>query len=340
MKKAIVTLFLFSTVLFELHSQNDEIQVYIDQGIQLHDNGNYKGAVEIFNKALAIDKNSTVANYEISSTYFALNNYEKAIEHSNIVIAAKPSFADQAYIVKGSALDMLGKSKEAIKTYKEAISNYPSNYLLYYNLAYTEYNLKDYKEAEKALENALKNNPNHASSHLLLSYVMSDQGNRVKTILALYNFLLIEPKGKRAKSALSDLDVEIKKGVKMDGKEINISISDTKGNDDFRQAELMLSLFAASEHLDKNVGKSNTELFCQNTKSFFQLLGEIKKKKKGFWWSFYVDFFYSLGKDNQVEPFCYFISQSAEDEKISAWIRNNSSSVEHFQKWNSNYKRK
>jgi tetratricopeptide (TPR) repeat protein len=341
MKKIIKTILIFTLFICKAYGQTNELQSFVNQGVKLFDNGDYKGAMKQYKKALKIDNKSALANYEISSTYFALKEYEKAIKHSDNVISNKLNYVDQSYILKGSALDLLGKSKEAIKTYEKAIKEFPNNHLLYYNLAYTSYNLKEYKGAEKALKKALKIKPSHTSSHLLLGYVMSDQGNRVKSLLTLYNFLLLEPKGNRAIAAYELLDFELKKGVKKDNETATtITLTDNKEPDEFRAAELMLSLLEASKSLGKNENKTEYELFSDNTKSLFSVLGELKKDNKGFWWDYYVEFFYSMTNDKHIETFSYYVTQSKEDDKITAWLETHKDKIDAFSKWYSNYDRK
>jgi tetratricopeptide (TPR) repeat protein len=333
MKKIINTIIIFTLFVCKAYGQSSELQKYVSAGVKLFDKGEYK-------KALAIDKKSPLANYEISSTYLVLKEYDMAIEHCDKVIEAKSDYVDQAYILKGSALDVLGKSNEAIKTYKQAIKNYPKNHLLYYNLALTSYNIKEYKEAEEALQKGLQVNPSHANSHLLLCYVMKDQNDRVKSVLPLYNFLLLEPKGKRAESALALLHRQLKKGVKKESDKktiINLNLGDK--NNEFTSAEFMLSILEASKNTDENAKKTENELFSETTKSFFTVLGEMKKNKTGFWWDYYVNYFYSLSSNNHIDALCYHISQSSEDENINKWLKDNNKKILSFLKWQSSYER-
>ena len=324
-----------------VQAQPSDVKRLIEQGAALHDEGNYVGAIEKYQEALRIDKNSALANYEISSSYFASKEYEKAIRYSDVLIAGKMEFSDQAYIVKGSALDMMEKPKEAVKSYKEGIREFPKNYLLHYNLAYTYYNMRDVKATEEALQHALRLNPEHASSHLLLGFLMSDKGNRVKSLLALYNFLLLEPKGKRATSAYELVQAQLKQGVKKDTeKNTTITLSDTKESDEFRAAELMLSLTEAAKGLEKNENKNQYELFSDQTKSFFTVLGELKNKNKGFWWDFYVDFFYTLTEKSYAEPLSYYISQSLQDDKINSWMITHKDQVDALSAWYAHFTRK
>lgn len=341
MKKSIWTILLFTVFIFNAYGQSEEVEKFVRRGIELYEEGDYKGAIDQYKKALKIDKESPLANYETAMAYFALKEYENAIEYSDKVIDAKSDFIEHSYIIKGSALDLTGKTKEAIKAYTKAIQDYPKSHLLHYNLALTHYKLKDFKKAESAVQGALKANPGHSSSHLLLAYMMNDQGSRVKTLLALYNFLLVEPTGDRAESAFERLSNELQKGVKKgDDNTISITLTDNGESDEFQAAELMLSLLAASGGLEENEGKTEYELFTANNESFFAVLGELKKDSKGFWWEFYVDFFYAMKNEGHIEAFSYFISQSKNDENISKWLEENTTKFEALSNWYSEYERK
>ena len=111
----------------------------------MHDKGDYEGAIQFYKKALQSDKNSIQANYELASSYLAIKNYANTLKYADKVIARNLDYVDQAYILKGSALDLMGRKPEAINTYRLALKKYKTNHLLYYNLALTSFNIKNYK---------------------------------------------------------------------------------------------------------------------------------------------------------------------------------------------------
>lgn len=331
-KKIAALLLIFTLIITGLFAQQPVTEL-ITQGIKLHDKSDYTGAIDLFKKALLIDKKSAHANYEIASSYFSMKDYANSIKYSNAVIALNIDYIDQAYMLKGSAQDISGKPREAVKTYVQALKKYPGNHLLYYNLALTSFNLKEHKDVDNALQKALKINPYHASSHILLAYSMLVQENRVKGILALYNFLVLEPKGARAVTALNLLEKELKKGIKNQAeKSVTGTPPDKKDDDEFYTAEIMLDLLESSRLNESNKGKSAAVLFAENTSSFFTILGEMKKSHKGFWWNFYVDYFYTLASDNHAEAFCYYIIQS-KDDTYTQWVQNNLAKAEAFSTW-------
>src|SRR5690554_4710826 len=110
------------------------VEDFVTEGIQYHDKGDYDKAIETYKKALEINPESTLTNYEIALSYFKKGDFKKAIEHSDVVLNQNKDHMIQAYMAKGSALDMLGKTKESIKLFKKAIKKTGGHYLLYYNL--------------------------------------------------------------------------------------------------------------------------------------------------------------------------------------------------------------
>lgn len=334
MKKIIFLFFIFSSLLTNACAQQTQNN-FVIEGIKMYDKGDYEGALEMYTKALISNPASVYAKYEIASTYLQLKDYANALKYSEKVIAANKDYVDQAYIVKGSALDYLLKPVEAANTYRQAIKRYPKNHLLYYNLALTSFNLKDYKVTDEALVKSLKLNPLHASSHFLLGLSMTTQGKRVQGILALYNFLLLEPKSKKSVAVLETLENEWK-NRNAKAKTTPKATQATKEEDEFYTAGLMLDLLESSKKNEANKNKPALVLFAENTNTFFIILGESKKDKKSFWWNFYVDYFYTLASNHHTEALCYYITQS----KVGVyeeWLKNNLKTMEAFSDWYTKY---
>ncbi len=328
--KKIISLFLIFSFLITTVTAQEAQNNFIIEGIKLYDKGDYEGALEMYKKALTSNSASTQAKYEIASTYLQLKDYDNALKYSDKVIAANKDFIDQAYILKGSALDYLMKPLEAANTYKQALKKFPKNQLLYYNLALTSFNQKNYKETDAALQQSLKLNPLHASSHFLLGLSMITQGKRVQGMLALYNFLLLEPKSKKSASVLQTLEEEWAKGNS------DKTAGVKKETDEFYTADLMIDMLESAKKNEANKNKPAVILFAENTNTLFTILGEAKKDKKGFWWNFYVDYFYKLSINHHTEALCYYISQS-KDGIYDDWVKDNLKKMEALSEWYTKY---
>lgn len=330
------TLTLAFLITVNLFAQEDELKKIISEGIELHDQGKYSDAIAKYRAALEIDGKSALANYELAFSSFLNEQYDSAIKYSRIAIDVNTSNQHESYIVLGSSLDLVGKTSEAIKTYEKGLKKYPNSNLLHYNLALTCYNQKDYKKAEKAAIDAITARPGHASSHIILAAIMSETGQRVKSLLPKYYFLMLEPGSKRSLANYNSLKTQLGLGVeKKDDKNINITIAlPSSKEDDFGPAEMMLSLLAASKHTEKNENKTEMEMFVETNKGLFSVLGELKEKKhKGLWWDLYVTQFYDLVKSGHQEAFSYYISQSTNAEPVNKWIAENKEKMQQLMDW-------
>ncbi len=231
-----------------------EQKALIREGVALHDQQNYDAAIERYKKVLDESPWDARALHELSYSYFESKRYEEALATAKMGAQCKSDGLPAFYMLIGNALDMLGRNKESIEVYKEAIKQNPGVSLLHYNLALALNAGGKKGEAKQAVENALRLSPGHASSHALLGSIYADMGYRIPAILAYSRFLMLEPASQRAKGVASRLAGLLTGNVTY-GKEpnqINIMISapSKKQADegDFGGSEAMLAIMVAGEY--------------------------------------------------------------------------------------------
>lgn len=335
MRKKALTVLVTLLISILTFGQSTEIENLILKGIEFHDNGEYKKAIEIYQKALSIDPNSSLANTEIAISYYYDKDYKNAEIYSKKAIDLGKDNLIIAYITYGNSLDIQGQTKKAIKCYKKAMRDY-DHYLLYYNYAIACFNSGKTDEAYDAVIKAINNNNSHASSHLLLSEIMIKKGSRIKAMLPLYFFLLLEPNSERSAMQYQTLINLFNYGVSKTSDSdtsinINVFLPNIK-DEEFASVEVMISMIIASNSIEKNKGKSDLELFAQNNESLFNMIGELKNDNSGFWWDFYVSFFCDMTNKNLTKPFSYYISLS-EGEKAKEWLESNNEEFEKLKNW-------
>ncbi len=314
---------------------DEKFKVLVNQGVTLTDEGKYEEAVARYLEALTIDKNSVLVNYELSATYMYMGNYKGAIKYSRKVIDQHQEYEELAYVVLGSSLDLSGSPRKAIKAYEKGLVQFSGSNLLNYNLGLTAYNSNDYETAEKAAINAILAKPDHGSSHILLSAIMNAKGYKIKSILPLYYFLMIEPNSDRSAIQYQLLLKKLASNVvKKDEKNINIIMpSLNSGDPSLRTTELILSLNSAARFTTENKDKTDLEYFAETTQLLFGNLIEHKDKINGFWWDFYITTFNSLVETENVEAFCYYIAQTSENEEVKEFITNNPDKISKLEAW-------
>lgn len=328
--------FLFISTFAFAQSSIDEI---VKEGIAFHDSGQYDKAIETYKKALEIDPKSALVNYEIAFSYFNKKDYESSVKYTDIVLNEKKEFIIQSALIKGSALDMLGKTKESIAFFKDIIDNSDGHYLLHYNLGVNYYKIQELDNAEASFIKAIESNPNHASSHWLLANIHNAKENPVQTLLAVHYFLFLEPDSGRSKKAYALLQKHFKGNVTRDKEKentINISLRPLEEDDPFSAPEMMISMLEAAKSTKENEGKTEDELFVENTAAFFSVMGELKKEEyKEIWWTFYTTFFYDVSKSEHMTAYCNYISQGSNKNAVQ-WLKDNDDKLNAFDKWLSN----
>lgn len=288
-------------------SQSDKLSGLLNQGITLHDKGDFANAVKIYDNIIQLDSSYQAAYYEKSFSFYGW-----------------------------------GKYPEAIAIYTEGILKYPDSYMLHFNRGITEYQLKLYPEAANDFKNSVRLNPFHPSSHQSLAYCVYDK-NKVAGMLALSVFLMLEPEGKRAEKNLILLNQLLGSNVKKGEKNIEIKISSEALDstkvlpDNFHMLEMMISMQSALDYDEKLKNLSAAE----KLKSKLELFGNAELTKAdatGFFTEFYIPFFKQLNKDKQLLTACYINNATSDDPKTKKWLDKNKQTVKEFYDWLKDYK--
>lgn len=340
-----VLLFLSSFLTF---AQKDIAVILIEEGVALYDQGKYAEAIEKYKQSYQVDSNNVVLFAEMAMTYLALKDFDNT---ENICKKAITKFPDNKglkniYSTYGNCLDNKQKTDEALKIYNIGISKFPDYYMLHFNKGITEYNLKRNYEARTSFQNAIKLNPQHASSYYYLGIIEDNFGNRIPAILCFSRFLILEPKGQRADKILPYLTNEVNNMYyqKKNGNSTS-TYSSAKPRTDktassFEKVEFgILTAETTSFLFPENEKKTDLEKFETRTQTIFQYLKAYKNKNKGFYWDFLAPYFIDLESKKYVKTFTYYINFYITDNKdVETWIKNNEKDVNEFYDWSKNYK--
>ena len=327
-------------------AQQDSLKLLLDQGIALHDQGDYEGAIKKYDEIIRQDDNYSLAYNEKSLSLFQAGKYQESIDLCKIILKKFRDHTEngKVYVNYGSSYDAMGKPEDAIKIYKEGMKKFPDLYLLPFNKAITEYNQKEYEDAIADIKKAVSLKPDHASSHQVLAYCVYSK-NKMASVLSLSTFLLLEPDGARAEKNLKLMLKLLGSNVeKKDEKNITISLSpaalDTKdrGEDDFHMAELMISMRSALDYDDKY--KDLPPAQALKDKLEMLVVGDDGKNtgKKGFFRIFYIPFLTKMKTDSLLETACHIMYTSSRDAANTQWLADNKSKVDDFTKWMAAYK--
>ena len=322
--------------------------VLIREGIQLHDQQNYKEAIAKYKQVLAENPWEVIALYELSFTYYANNDFQDALATARLGAQCKSEMLPVFYMLISNVLDETGKVNEAIKLYKTAIKRNPGIALLHYNLAISLRRASKLAKAKEAVKKALKYKPDHASSHLTLGSIYQEMGYRIPTVLAYSRFLVLEAESPRAIETLQALQDLLTAGVSKgdEPNEIKVLISETpkshRDEGDFTSVETMLSIMVAADAIEipEEEMEGTPPSPYERLVSLYSIIGEsIKnsKPRRGFAATYYAPYFSELTNAGHTEAFVCETWKAGNVEGASEWASENEAKLEEFRSWSQSY---
>jgi hypothetical protein len=314
----------------------------INEGVALHDRGDYDGAISHYEQVLLENPANVEALYEMALSLYLKKDYQKSLEVALRAAQYKSNLLGAIYGQIGNCQDDLGRPKEALETYKAGIKLMPANYLLRYNLGLTLARTEQTEAARAEVKKAAFLNPNHTGSQNLLSIVFDRGGYRTPALLAACRFLILEPKSGRSDAALGLIQKIMQAGVSQkSANEINVFLdpSAKKDEGDFGFIDLFMSLMKAGNSTEKNKNKTEIELLVGNFDSLFGILSESigKSDRTKFTWKYYVPYFAELKKQGHTEAFVYYINQRSSLAGVDQWLGQHQNKVSEFLNWSKGY---
>lgn len=345
MKKIILAFVITITQSF-CFGQTDKAKALVNEGIELHDKGEYEKALKKYDEAIAESPEYASALYEKSYTLSLLKRYEDCIEISKELIRKFPGeeILKGVYVQYGSALDDLGKSAEAIKIYNAGLKKFPGYFLLHFNKAITYTVMNDTEKAYENYQEALTSRPLHSSSYYRVAELLRSS-NHIPSMLASIMHLVLEPQTERSVESFKSLKELMYGSVKKTGDNsititLDPSMLDSKKSknqpDNFSMQEMIFTMSAA---LDKD-STMNTITKTDIEKFDFKLqllINSLDENKKGFFSERYVPFFKKLKENDFTMLVSRLVYANTNDERNAAWLKVNTNKTDEFYSWLKGY---
>lgn len=351
--KKIYTIIFFIFTLTSLFAQQSE-QELIQEGVELHDKGEYKKAIEKYEQALEANPQSISAIYEMSLSYLELKDFRNASKYSSQVTNSNDKgLSVGAYCVKSEALAGMGKIDEAIKALKEGIIKNGNDYLLHFNMALHYYSKGDLANTVDQVKTAIDLSKSYAGAYLLYSYALNDMGAWVQSILAMQMFLLLEPDSNRSKNAFDEMlqVMRIKprpqEPIERSFIQQQLNRNTTKKVNPVDDKPLLNTVEGLDRQLVYNSITTTLDSLKENKKdsdmflvfksvnnAILTVLEDQSKvvKENNILWTFYVPFFTAIHQSNYFETYSRYISVSYFPESLE-WWNNNETEAGEFLSW-------
>ncbi|MFQ6609695.1 MAG: tetratricopeptide repeat protein [Fidelibacterota bacterium] len=149
---------------------NNVVAIIYNEGNDYFSRNDYDGAIKMYEKALSIDPNFSIAHFRLAYLHYKIGDYETCISHleSNIKIDPK---AYKAYKLMGDTYSKMGDTENAIKNYMNSIEANRNYDKAYFALGLLYQNNGENDKAITTLTSCVEVNPKYGKAHETLGSV-------------------------------------------------------------------------------------------------------------------------------------------------------------------------
>lgn len=297
----------------------------LKRGVSLHDSGQYKKALAVYNKISASDTNYVRSLYERAFTCEADSQYKQGIKYCEEALSLheQREYVPDIYTAYGNILHDDGQAEKALAVFDAGIARYPAYALLYFNKGIVLFALKRYVEAEAVFQKTLLIDPYLYSAHYELGLTALRQGKIIPAFLCFTGYLLVNPSGKYWSKSISALS-KISKGT---DEILDYKNTRTINPDDNYQAveDIVLSKIALDKGY-KPVIALDDEISRQIQAVFEKL--EYNEANNDFYIQYYFPYYKKVFTDGRFELFINHIFTKAAVPLIQDYIKNNKKALD------------
>ncbi len=297
----------------------------VRQGIELYDNGKYDEAIHKCNQVRSGDPGYEWACYETALALESQKNYSLALTKCEESIQLKPTDI-QRLVLKGSILDDLGRTAEAINWLEPLVEKYSYNQNLLFNLAICYIAIGDLVRAEALLIRGLHYNPYHTNSHLALAKINLIMGRMAQSYLAYDMAIIMSPRIdyiRRLEAAISGENSSISRSYLY-----NYPVNYVHSQWDYLTG--LLNAEVAFREDFKYEYKLNSLSFRQSYLLFQKM--KFDRQDTTFYSQFYVRFFKNMFDANRFETFINYSLKRTDNKIAKDWIEKNQPAIDDFVK--------
>lgn len=308
------------------NGQSAAVDSIIDAAISWRNYGNSDLVVRELNTLVSSVRTSDRAYYELGYTHLVNGNYTLAMLNAKRAVDLKGDYKVNAQLVLSQCYIARGELNRAMRLLKSLPKDDAE---VLYNMAVIYYRNKKLDEAETYVQKAINDDKGMADAHLLLSYIMLDKGERLKSMLPLYYYLLLNNEGDDARDAFKQLNGMWAVG----GRHIIGRIKKDVKPGFYRNADIKIEEFAKSVSEEKDDLKKLMSL----TSQLFQYLKDESGDNFDFYQITYSDFFIVMHNNEFSEPFACFLCYDVWKPQVIRWITDNGFRFNDFRVWMESY---
>lgn len=175
----------------------------LTKGIEQHKQGNYTDAIKNYQEINISDPNYLIGQYELISSYLGAGELTKSLEISTkLYNDNKFKELPQLLALHGIVLSTNNQLSEALAIFEQAEKQFPESTHVLFNKAVVYQKQENLQAALDVYKKVITIDPSHTSALYNLGLIALEDGKIVHGSMALMTYLMVEPVGNNAKSAL------------------------------------------------------------------------------------------------------------------------------------------
>lgn len=331
--KKVVLLILMLT--FSFAGQSQDIKSLITEGNRLNASGDFKGAINQYESALAIEPNNITVKYNLAFSLEAAGRGRESVPYLEDVVKsdASKTIITSSYQLLGGIYDQQGLTRQSIDSYLNGLRIAPADHHLLYGLGLVYFRSRRYDEAEKAAVKAFASDREHPATIRLYSLVSFHQNKRAQALLGLCTFLLLEPRGPHAEEAYNNIQSILRGGTLKQEPGIKLPKLDS-------EAIAFNQIIRSAVQIAANKPVKKPDLFTEQLQTIFSMMGEYseKQQKSSFFTTEIVPFFHKLSQSPDLITYSYYIRQKT-DKNAATWLTAHHQQTEQLKDWIAKYEK-
>ena len=290
---------LLSSGLFAQISDNGAY-MKVQEGLVFFEQGDIKTAIKKYNEAIKINKEHEMAYYEKAIAQYRLGRNHEAIKLCKLLIEFKGDYLIDAYILLADIYQRSNKLDKLTIILKEALKNNKASKDIAIRLAQVYRLQGKHSRAERTLLKSLDNDPKNIDGIYELAHTMISRKKHIKSIIAIYKYLMLDPIAKDAGVFYNILNNKLDFVLSKNVHEHEISyinkydINNLQYEDEF-------------------------EALVDKTNRFIEGLQLTKGYVQGFWWDHFIDHYKQIIRSDNTYLLVYHIAKSQGVQDIKKW---------------------
>jgi uncharacterized protein len=296
------------------------------EGGMYYSMGKYSKAANLFKKVSRNDTNYAVAMLDLCFAYSEDKEDSLCWLTAQKGLELESPYRQDFYSFAGISLREMKKYDDAIRTFEDAMKEYPYVYLFQYNKGVALYEQKKFKEAEVCFQESLKLNPYHAMSHFYLGKCATDQGRIIPALLAYEAYLVMTTSNERADKVVVTIEDMYKNNYDFDP-DTKITVEEA-GDECFNDLLDIVTSGIALKPGYKNTTGIRFD-FVKVRQAMFESM-EYKAQTGNWYMEHYIPFYVDLQKQGHFTAFNYWTLSSIADASVQKGWKKNKKKIRAF----------